>query len=530
MKVSIEDLGVGRLGLSTELQTALEAGQFHGLAVWTQCPEQAPVPDRWSEETRQNLAQALRAGLAQNAASPGHAGAQRSLELLEQAGTLAVTTGQQPGFLCSPLYSLIKAAQCCQLAKELSALWKQPVVPLFWNHADDHDIAEVHHAYIQNRNLDLQKVSLSGLSSGRQPLSRIPLTRDEQGIDAIEALLRENFAMYPFCDAALELFLPQEGETLPQAMTRAFHALLGEHGLVVVEPDWIRAPLSDALADMIAADPRAALTRGADLGSIDARTAALLFRLNADGRLAWRMHPDGFIEDQTETVYSPRELADQIRAHPGDWSAGALLRPLVQDLALPNAAYIGGFGELRYHGQLMPMREELSLPKTGFVPRVSMTIVDEETRASLDKSGFTVVDVLDAKGRLTLEETAAADPPVLDAIRQIVSEAQTQLRAQLSELAKIEPSLDSGLRRAADQMGQGIEKLLGKAQRIHQNKGGKVGRHLRRLNHRLMPREIPQERVLGPFEFYSRMGPDWMQALYAVTPGVNATHLVLSFE
>ena len=220
---------------------------------------------------------------------------QKSLGELAKPGTFAVITGQQPGLLCSPLYSLIKAMQACRLAEALREKWGVPVVALFWNHADDHDVAEVNHAYIQNRNLDLQKVSLSGLHSGKEPLSEIALDPETHGLPAIEALLRESFAMYDFCDEALELLMPKGGETLPQAMTRAFTAMLGDRGLLVVEPDWIREPLGAALAKVVGSGLAGALREGDAQGSIEAGSAAVLFEVVEGERHALRMDGDRFV-------------------------------------------------------------------------------------------------------------------------------------------------------------------------------------------------------------------------------------------
>ena len=50
------------------------------------------------------------------------------------------------------------------------------------------------------------------------------------------------------------------------------------------------------------------------------------------------------------------------------WSAGALLRPLVQDEVFPTCAYVGGYGELAYHAELGRLRDVLHLPRTGCMP------------------------------------------------------------------------------------------------------------------------------------------------------------------
>ena len=89
---------------------------------------------------------------------------------------------------------------------------------------------------------------------------------------------------------------------------------------------------------------------------------------------------------------------------PLDWSAGALLRPVLQDLVLPSAGYVGGWGELDYHVELGPLRALAGAPLLPFVPRLSATLVDSAARESLAKLGLEVRDVLQARGRIEPEE------------------------------------------------------------------------------------------------------------------------------
>jgi uncharacterized protein YllA (UPF0747 family) len=323
--------------------------------------------------------------------------------------------------------------------------------------------------------------------------------------------------------------MPRDGESLPNAMTRVFLQLLGPFGLVPIEPDWIREPLSLALAKVVEMGGAQALQNQRDT-AIDPSNAALLFQVNEQGRTAVRFGSGGYVIDGAPETLSARELADRIRAHPNRWSAGALFRPLVQDSALPSVGYIGGFGELAYHAQLVEARRVTKTPITAFIPRISAALIDEECSASLNKGGVSLEQVLEGAGDLTPDQEPAPTPEVFTEIRRILSEAKSALNAQRVPLAAIEPSMDRGLKRATDQLDSGIEKLLATAQRIHQNKGGKTERHLRRLNNRLMPRGLPQERVLGPLEFYARYGPDFIQALYSVLPSLSQNPLAFTLE
>jgi bacillithiol biosynthesis cysteine-adding enzyme BshC len=532
LAIRLEHLPADVLGLEPIARAALAEGPAFAPIPLARTPREVPrCAERHSSVERAELARGLRRGL--EPLEPDSR-VEASLQALEHEGVFAVVAGQQPGFLASPLYTLYKAMQTCRLAHELALQWGRPVVPMFWNHGDDHDVGEVHHAYLVNRNLDLQKVALASLSSGRIPISRIVLDEERHRLGALRSALAQMFEETAHVDEALRLFLPRPGETLVRALTRALTALLGERGLVVVEPDWLRGALSRALARVIASDPLAKLERGADElraeglpVAIEPREAALVFRVDDDGRRPLRAGGDGFRYDGEEGSRTAAELAAEIQEEPERWSAGALLRPLVQDLVLPSATTIGGAGELAYHAELGPLRAALGLPRLPFVTRISFTLVDPEARAALAKVDLELRDVLERRGELGAR---AEETPVPEAITRMRESTQTAVELLLRhehELAALDPSFGPNLRRAASQVRSLIEKLCEKAERVHANRIGKGARHLRRLSNTLHPRGQPQERVLGPFQFTSRFGRAWVDALYAEMPAIASEHVVV---
>src|SRR5579862_2073101 len=71
------------------------------------------------------------------------------LERLSRPGTVAVVTGQQVGFLSGPAYTIYKALTAVRLAERLTA-GGIDAVPVFWLATEDHDFAEVNHAWMYN--------------------------------------------------------------------------------------------------------------------------------------------------------------------------------------------------------------------------------------------------------------------------------------------------------------------------------------------------------------------------------------------
>ena len=70
-----------------------------------------------------------------------------ALERLAQPGTVAVVTGQQVGLFSGPCYTIYKVLHAVKLAAWLSDNG-MPAVPVFWLATEDHDFAEVNHAWV----------------------------------------------------------------------------------------------------------------------------------------------------------------------------------------------------------------------------------------------------------------------------------------------------------------------------------------------------------------------------------------------
>ncbi len=554
MKTRVQHLPADVHGLTPLARAGITAGaRFRPVPVILRTEDVSRPAEALGSEERGALADMVDRGLDGAGLTLAPA-ARDGLEALRREGVTCVLTGQQPGLLTSPLYCLYKALQACKVAEELSARWGERVVPVFWNHADDHDIAEVHHAWQLNRNLDLQKVGLAGMASGRTPVGELPISAEAQRLEAVRAQLRGVVEEHAGADAALELFMPRDGETLSRAFSRTLNELAGHHGLVVCEPAWIRPILSSEMARLVSGrggstDLPAALRAGeielADLGlgaaiPLDGgegrQAAALIYQhLDPEGsgppeRTAHRASPGGFRRDGDPGERTAAEVGSLIVGQPERWSAGALVRPLVQDAVFPTCAYVGGLGELAYHAQLGPARDRSGQARTPFIPRVSLTLVDADTRYALGRVEAGVEEVLRASGSFAPEAHGGDEPEVLAALRRVSEEASAALTAHRSELAALEPALGITLKKTAEHVRSSIGKVIDKATRVHQNRAGKGARQVRRVNHTLMPRGVPQERVLGPFQFVARFGDDFVDALWRELPATSTEHLVLHLE
>lgn len=527
---------------STPLVEAAVAGALaaHGVHVARSADDVAPPAERFDPEQRAALSSRLERCLAP---LRPHVAVLDAVRALRAPGTWAVVTGQQPGLCGGPLYTLHKALQAVRLARRLAQAWERPVVAMFWNHADDHDIAEVHHMHLLNENLDLQRAALAGVSSGRTPLGRLVLEEERHALGGLRGFLEQSLArrttdpeQQRVAREALQLFLPRDGETLATAFTRTLTGLLGPYGLVVVEPEWIREELSRSLAEFVQRDPAAALERGAaELRAagfepaIDPAQAALVYRVDDNGRQALRAGGEGFRFDHEPGSRTGVELAAEIVVDLGAWSPGALLRPCAQDLCLPVAAYVGGAGELAYHAQLGPLREAVGAPPTPFVLRRSATLVEPEVTQALQRLEVDVETVVEGRLPEVVEDAVGAPPVALEHLREAGERAVEALLAPRAEVSAFDAALGTNLARTASQVRSMIDKLVSKGERVHQNSSGKGRRHVRRVENSLLPNGQPQERVLGALPFVARFGTGWIETLLVHFDPFERAPLIATF-
>lgn len=533
--ITLEHLPADLFGLSTLTREALSGRlALRGLSVARRRNDFTPPPESYLPDERTHLARWLEAKVSTYGP---HVAVLDSVRSLASPGACCVVCAHRPGLLASPLVILWKALQAVKLSRVLRESWSVPVVPVFWNEADDHDVAFVHHTYVLNHDFDVQKVNLAGLSSGRIPFSRLVLTEEHHALGAVRAALRQLHGDYESVEEALELFVPRDGETVAAAFSRTMYDLLGHTGLLVLEPDWLREELSRALADVVGRPIQAALAmqeaelarRGVERGEPLERTP-FVFRVDDGGRRPLRLGGDGYRYDDEPGSRTRTELAAEIVQEPVAFSPGELLAPLVRDLVLPVAADLGGLDQLTRRALIAPLWEILALEPPPLVLRASLTLVDPPCRQSAARLEVGWHELLSARGEWKPRRELPSGPDLVQALREIGRRARRELLEHREVLAATDRTLGLLVRRTADQLDQGIAKLCEKVARVQANRAGKGRRHVRRLNHGLCPRGEPQERVLGAFPFVARFGRRWIDELLEELDPLASEHVLVHLE
>ncbi|MFV1958604.1 MAG: bacillithiol biosynthesis BshC, partial [Planctomycetota bacterium] len=307
---------------------------------------------------------------------------------LGRPSTLAVVTGHQPGLLGGPLLTFHKAAGAVHLARQLDGLGGHRVVPVFWLASEDHDLDEANRLGLLDREGQVRRLRLDLDADGRSMMHReVPA----EAVGALMASVAETLPATDRAPAALALVGRPPGEAFGSWCARAFLALLGEPGLVLVEPD-VLLPFAGpefgmlvrrgtAIRDAMAACGRR--LRARDLPAPLAPPVGelpLFLRMEARGRRR-RLHEQGNgtvrIRDAPGSM-TLAELAARLEAHPDLGSGDAAGRVFVQNALLPVAVYLGGPTELAYHAQVRAAHEAVGRAYPRVVPRPSATWIDKK--------------------------------------------------------------------------------------------------------------------------------------------------------
>ncbi len=439
--------------------------------------------------------------------------------VLENARAIAsgsarvVVTGQQPGLFGGPLYTLHKAATAIRLARELSARPGAPkVVPVFWNHSDDHDFDEVNRAFLVNPNQDLQRFRVD-VEHGGEPMRELAIGR---GLERTLAAAIDLLPRTEFRDDVLGLFAPgHPDETFGTALARLLFGLFGEHGLLVIEPRDLPASAFEVLprwraqSGQIRDSVRAISEHLGDVGldvTLDPGTT-LMFQCTPGGRR--HSLTDG------EPFDNPRQL-----------SPGVLVRPLWQDAVLPSIGFVVGPGELAYLSAVSSLYKLLGVPRPCFVPRASLTLVEPSIVKHLDRFGWDIPDLIAGPEELArvLDDEGEGGPE--GQLGDLVDDIATRLVAVGEALRDTDRAMLGPVERSRGKVVDELRKLQQKIRNSRQNRQGTGLRQIRRLCANLRPRGRSQERVLGPLPFLVSHGRGLVDVLvdaadpFAVQHGV----------
>jgi bacillithiol synthase len=457
------------------------------------------------EQRRALLIGALR---EQNGDSP-------ALAKLAEPGTVAVVTGQQVGLFSGPAYTIFKALTAVKLARHLSDQGI-PAVPVFWLATEDHDLAEVDHAWVFNHTAAPTKIVISEAAATGGPVGEVKLGH----VPFVE--LREALGHLPFADevvARLELAYDPE-TTFGAAFGSFLRELLKDCGLLYLDPlapavREIAAPFISQAVHRVPDLIRALRRRNSELEAagyhaqvhIDDGTS-LVFLIEQSKRIPLRWRNGRFFA--RDSSYTPNDLA----LLDGRLSPNALLRPVMEDYLLPTAAYVGGPSEIAYMAQAQVLYEALLDRMPVIFPRNSFTLLDSKATKLLDRYGLRVPDLFSHQEKVASRiASRLVSGRLMDEFASVRSAVSSSLAGLQSNLRDFDPTLDAAGKKSAAKILYQLDKLSQKAARERMLRDERAKQDAMYLMNLIFPSRHLQERFYSIVPFLAQHGLDLPQRL-----------------
>jgi len=451
-------------------------------------------------------------------------GQERLDRWVEGAGMM-VTTGQQPGLMGGPLYSLYKGLTTVRLAQRLEKILARPVLPVFWIASEDHDWEESDHTYLIDSANQLTHIQAPNPGSNNRAIHRVPLGPE------VGKLVKQLAQLLPnsdFSDTYVQLV--RDAYTPEATLADGFHRVLAAFfeplgvlftdaanpALKATSKDVLFTELNNAEAheEILREDAEKLEKAGHGVQAPILEGGVNLFLEGPEGRERLYRHADGFELHRSGETVTADEIRGRVEADPLALSPNVLFRPLVESTVFPVASYVAGPGELAYYGQLKRLYEAHDMRMPVLFPRHGVTVVESKIRKVIDKFDLEPDDLRRPYHELASE---IAREEVPEDVRRALGKLKASISEGSGELMKAARTIDSTLkgpvthaRNAALSAFQDAERKIVQSVK-RENEIGLA--QLEKAHLHLYPDGKPQERVMNPLYYLARYGSAFIDEL-----------------
>ncbi len=452
----------------------------------------------------------------------------QNIQLLANSNTFTVTTAHQPNIFTGHLYFIYKILHAIKLCERLKTeMPENDFVPVYYMGSEDADLEELGHIYINDVKHEW-KTNQRG-AFGRMKVDKALV----QMLDAVEG----EITVYPFGKEIIDQMKTcyMEGTTIEQATFKLVNALFEEYGLIVLLPDDV--DYKKAFVPVVAKELKEQFSY-----SIVKKTSIQfpkqykvqaggrelnLFYLKDDRRDRIEKSANLFKVVDTELSFTEPEIIQELEAYPERFSANVILRPVFQEMILPNIAFIGGGAEVAYWMELKQVFAALQVPFPVLVLRNSFLLVEKSYGLKVESLGFDVIDLFkpeidlmnvlvkrNSQVQLSLEKERALIKAFYACLKKTAGAVDITLQPHTAALEKLALSK--------------IDALEKKMLRAEKKKFEAQQRQLHKLKSQLFPHDSLQERIENFMPFYAKWGKGFISALYNYSLALEQEFVILA--
>ena len=466
--------------------------------------------DKSSEDTDRNLlVEVLREQYADTATEATRS----NIDDLLNDHTYTVTTAHQPSLFTGPLYYVYKIISTLNLADRLRAQYPEHrFVPIFITGGEDHDFEEINHLNIFGKTIEWE-------SGETGPVGRMSTKTLDEPLKQLRDILGNS-------DHAAEIYkliesTHRSAKTYGQAAVKLAQQLFGKYGLVVLNMDHpkLKARFAPYIEREIIGQTSAPLVEesiagleAAGFGAQASPREINFFYLQPQSRERIVFEEDLYKVLNSELQFTEAELRQEIQKHPERFSPNVVMRPIYQELILPNLAYIGGGGEIAYWMERKSQFEAFGINFPMLIRRNSALWVDKTSAKKLDKLGLTVTDLL-ADEEAVVKQWLRNNADEELNLKAEKKELQQLFERVTERMRSVDPTLGKAAKAEAVNQLKSLSQLESRLIRAEKQKHETAVGQIRSVREKLFPGNGMQERSDNFLQFYLQYGADYFEVL-----------------
>ena len=455
---------------------------------------------------------------------------QQNITLLANGNCFTVTTAHQPNIFTGHLYFIYKILHAIRLCEKLKATMPEnDFVPVYYMGSEDADLDELGHVYINGIKHEWKTKQTGAVGRMKVDKALIQMLDAIEGEIVVDPFGKEIIGQMKACYV--------EGTTIEQATFKIVNALFSEYGLIIILPD--DADLKRAFIPVVEKELTSQFSH-----SLVQETATRFpkeYKVQAGGRELNMFYLKDDSRERIESVdgqwsiinseqkFTEPEIVQELHEHPERFSPNVILRPVFQEMILPNIAFIGGGGEIAYWLELKRVFTAVQVPFPVLVLRNSFLLAEKAHTAKAGSLGFNMADLFKT-------ETA-----LLNVLVKRDSEVQLSLEKERNELGgfydrlfltagAVDPTLEKHTASLHAQAIKKIEALEKKMLRAEKKKFEAQQRQLHKLKTQLFPHGNLQERIENFMPFYAKWGSDFIKSVYDHSLALEQEFIILEVQ
>ena len=453
-----------------------------------------------------------------------------NIKSLASKNTFTITTGHQLNLFTGPLYFLYKIISTINLTKQLKEIYpKYNFVPIYWMASEDHDFEEINYFNFKGKKIQWNSKQTGAVGHF-----------DTEGLDEVFEVISLEFGAGKNAEQLKTWF--KEGylshSNLADATRYLANALFGEHGLVILDADdselkrlfipQMQKEMLEQTAFKTVSETNKKLEDLELTIQVNPREINLFYI--KDGLRERIVENEGVYSVlDTEIQWNESELLNHLNEFPERFSPNVIMRPLYQEVILPNLCYIGGGGEMIYWLQLKSNFEAQNVTFPMLLLRNSALVKSEKQSSKLENLNISDRDLFLDRHSFINKKVRKISNIDIDFSEQI-QHLESQFKGLYDLAEQTDKSFVGAVKAQEVKQLKGLKHLEKRLLLAQKRKLADQIERCTELQEQLFPGQSLQERNTNFSELYLEYGDQLIPEIMKALEPLKGEFLILNLE